>query len=53
MKVREKEINDFLKSRRGLTYLRMKYPKLSLEDAIKEFKNAYTFEKHRSNLQID
>ena len=38
MKPRRKEINDFLKSRRGLAYLSMKYPKLSLSDAIREYK---------------
>jgi len=38
MKPREKEINDFLKSRRGLAYLSMKYPKLSLREAIGEYK---------------
>lgn len=38
MKPREKEINDFLKSRQGLAYLSMKYPKLSVEEAIKEYK---------------
>lgn len=38
----EKDINNFLKTRKGLAYLRMKYPKLSLEEAIKEYKsNAY------------
>ena len=38
----EKEINNFLKTRKGLAYLRMKYPKLSLEEAIREYKsNAY------------
>lgn len=38
----EKEINDFLKTRKGLAYLRMKYPKLPLEEAIREYKsNAY------------
>lgn len=40
MKTREKEINDFLKSRRGLAYLGMKYPKLSVQDAINEYKLA-------------
>ena len=38
MKQRTKEINDFLKRRRGLAYLSMKYPKLSVIDAIKEYK---------------
>lgn len=38
MKTREKEINDFLKSREGLAYLGMKYPKLSVEEAIREYK---------------
>ena len=38
----EKEVNNFLKTRKGLAYLRMKYPKLSLEEAIKEYRsNAY------------
>ena len=40
MKTREKEINDFLKSRQGLAYLTMKYPKLSVEEAITEYKQA-------------
>ena len=34
----EKEVNNFLKTRKGLAYLRMKYPKLSLEEAIREYK---------------
>jgi len=38
MKTREKEINAFLSSRQGLAYLSMKYPKLSVKDAIKEYK---------------
>lgn len=38
MKPREKEINDFLKSRRGLAYLSMKYPQLSVQEAIREYK---------------
>ena len=38
MKPREKEINKFLSSRQGLAYLSMKYPKLSVSDAIKEYK---------------
>ena len=38
MKQREKEINQFLSSRQGLAYLGMKYPKLSVIDAIKEYK---------------
>ena len=38
MKSREKEINDFLKSRQGLAYLSMKYPKLSVKEAIEEYK---------------
>lgn len=38
MKTREKEINAFLSSRQGLAYLSMKYPKLSVTDAIKEYK---------------
>ena len=38
----EKEINDFLKTRKGLAYLRMKYPNLSMLEAIQEYKsNAY------------
>lgn len=38
----EKEINDFLKTRKGLAYLRMKYPNLSMPEAIQEYKsNAY------------
>ena len=38
MKPREKEINDFLSSRQGLAYLSMKYPKLSVKEAIREYK---------------
>lgn len=38
MKLREKEINNFLSSRRGLAYLGMKYPKLSVQEAIAEYK---------------
>jgi len=38
----EKEVNDFLKTRKGLAYLRMKYPNLSMPEAIREYKsNAY------------
>lgn len=36
----ERDINEFLKTRKGLVYLRMKYPKLSLEEAIKEYKSS-------------
>ena len=36
----EKEINEFLKTRKGLAYLRMKYPNLSTVDAIKEYKSS-------------
>lgn len=38
MKTREKEIDAFLSSRRGLAYLSMKYPKLSVQEAIREYK---------------
>ena len=38
MKPRTKEINDFLSSRQGLAYLSMKYPKLSVKEAIEEYK---------------
>jgi hypothetical protein len=38
MKQRDKEINDFLKSHQGLAYLSMKYPKLSVKEAIREYK---------------
>lgn len=38
MPKREKEINEFLSSRQGLAYLGMKYPKLSVQDAIREYK---------------
>lgn len=38
----ERDVNEFLKTRNGLAYLRMKYPNLSIENAIKEYKsNAY------------
>ena len=32
------ECNNFLKTQRGIQYLLMKYPKLSPQDAIKEFR---------------
>jgi hypothetical protein len=32
------ECNNFLKTQRGIQYLLMKYPKLSPEQAIKEFR---------------
>ena len=38
MKPREKEIDACLHSRRGLAYLCMKYPKLSVKEAIEEYK---------------
>lgn len=38
MRTRMNEINDFLKSRKGLAYLGMKYPKLSVEEAVAEYK---------------
>lgn len=38
MQTRAKEINDFLKSRKGLAYLGMKYPKLSVQEAVREYK---------------
>lgn len=38
MKTREKEINKFLSSRQGLAYLSMKYPKLSVQEAVREYK---------------
>jgi hypothetical protein len=38
MKSKEKEINAFLSSRQGLAYLGMKYPKLSVKEAIREYK---------------
>jgi len=34
-------INDFLSSRKGLHYLCMKYPKLSIKEAISEFEKTY------------
>lgn len=34
-------INDFLSSRKGLHYLCMKYPKLSVKEAISEFEKTY------------
>lgn len=36
----ECDINDFLKTRKGLAYLRMKYPKLSIPEAIREYKSS-------------
>lgn len=35
---REEAINKFLSSRNGLAYLAMKYPNLSVSDAINEYK---------------
>lgn len=35
----EEDCNDFLKSHKGLSYLIMKYPTLSCEQAIKEYKS--------------
>lgn len=40
MRPRQKEINEFLSSRRGLAYLQMKYPNLSVQQAISEYKNS-------------
>ena len=38
----EKEINAFLKTQKGLNYLSVKYPTLSVSEAIREYKiNAY------------
>ena len=34
-----KDCNNFLKTHKGLSYLCMKYPNLSLQDAIQEYKN--------------
>lgn len=42
IEVIEEETNKFLSTRKGLSYLCMKYPKLSLKQAINEYKrNAY------------
>ena len=35
---REQAINKFLSSRQGLAYLTMKYPNLSVQDAINVYK---------------
>ena len=32
-----KDCNDFLKTRKGLSYLRMKYPHLSVSEAVNEY----------------
>jgi hypothetical protein len=32
------QCNDFLKTQKGIQYLLLKYPKLSPQDAIKEFR---------------
>ena len=37
---REQAINKFLSSRNGLAYLAMKYPNLSVADAVSEYKKA-------------
>ena len=34
-------INDFLSSRKGLHYLCIKYPNLSVKEAISEFEKTY------------
>ena len=36
-KLVRKDCNDFLKTRKGLSYLRMKYPHLSVSEAINEY----------------
>lgn len=35
----EEACNNFLKTRKGLSYLIIRFPKLSLQDAIREYKN--------------
>lgn len=42
MQVREKEISEFLKSRQGIAYLTMKYPKCSLAEATRQYLNKST-----------
>ena len=37
--MKKKEINDFLKSRQGMAYLCMKYPNLTVVEAITEYRN--------------
>lgn len=37
---REQAINRFLSSRQGLAYLTMKYPNLSVSDAVNEYKKS-------------
>lgn len=34
----EESCNEFLKTRKGLSYLCIRYPNLSLQNAIKEYK---------------
>lgn len=36
-KLVRKSCNDFLKTRQGLSYLCMKYPKLSVSQAVEEY----------------
>lgn len=36
-KLVRKDCNDFLKTRKGLSYLRMKYPHLSVSQAVEEY----------------
>jgi hypothetical protein len=36
-KLVRKDCNDFLKTCKGLSYLRMKYPHLSISEAINEY----------------
>ena len=41
LQVLEQDSNDFLKTRKGLLYLCIKYPSLTVEQAIKEFKSQF------------
>lgn len=40
-----KEVNNFLGTRKGLKYLLLKYPSLSLPEAIQEYKTRFILDK--------
>ena len=42
----EEACNSFLKTRQGLQYLLMKYPTLTVKQAVKEYKRAVTAAAH-------
>ena len=42
-----KEVNNFLRTQKGLKYLLLKYPNLSLPEAIREYKARFILGKTR------